>query len=481
MNKPRLLKLQVWCGLSIILLMLVLTACSNNSPTASATTGATTTTVSSSTATNIGSSPASVTTTTGATTASTTTTAAATKAATAAPSATVAAVDVNNIPDAATIKSNTLAILPTLWQTYKSRYIQQDGRVVDPQREDASTSEGESYALLRAVWQNDQTTFDAALKWTHDNLELPRGDNLFAYLWGRNPDNSWKVLDKSDATDADQDIAFALILAGQQWHKPEYQQQAIPIMQAIWQKLVVTVNGQPYLTAGDWSPALAKPVLNPSYLAPYEYRIFAQLDPNKNDNWSALVNTSYQVIQGCTTAKLDASAGKLPPDWCALDKQSGQFVPANYQSKDFTSDFGYDAFRTVWRVALDYRWNGDKRALSYLQSLQVLPNQWQSNHQLAASYSHSGNPLDNYEDLGIYSISGATLFTLTNPPLANQVVATRILPNIKNIDKSDPDPAHINAALGRTYYAQNWVWFGLAFYTDSLPRPSIGSVANTQG
>lgn len=499
MKRTQLLKLQVWCGLSIILLTLVLTACTdtNNAPTATTTTttGVATTVANGSvvmtaaantSSTTTASTNGAATTTSGSnnatTTAATTTTATSTTSTTAsATTPTIAAVNVNNIPDATTLKNNTLALLPTLWQTYKSRYVQQDGRVVDPQTQDASTSEGESYALLRSVWQNDQPTFDAALKWTHDNLELPRGDNLFAYLWGRNPDNSWKVIDKNDATDADEDIAFALILAAQQWQKPEYQQQAVSILQAMWQKTVVTVNGQPYLTAGDWSPVLAKPVLNPSYLAPYEYRIFAQVDPNKNDNWLALVNTSYQVIQTCTTNKLDASAGTLPPNWCAIDKQSGQFVAATDQGKDFSTDFGYDAFRTIWRVALDYRWNNDSRALNYLKSLQVLQNDWQKTNTLGVDYTHSGSVVDNYEDLGIYSVSGVTLFSVINPQLANQVVATRILPNIQNIDKSDPDPAHINAAMGRTYYAQNWAWFGLAFYTDSLPRPSIGSVASTQG
>lgn len=377
------------------------------------------------------------------------------------------------------LKAQVRPLLGQLWQVYKDRYIQQDGRVRDPQRADASTSEGESYALLRAVWQDDHTTFDAVLNWTVNNLQLPRGDKLFAYLWGKNPDGSWKVIDKDDATDADEDIAFALLLAAKKWNNPGYQTQAQAILSDIWSKLTVNVKGQPYLTAGNWSPALAQPVLNPSYLAPYEYRLFAQIDPDKSHSWLSLVNTSYDVINNCTTDKLDTTAGKLPPNWCAIDKQSGNFVAASTQNKDFDSDFGYDAFRTIWRVALDYRWNNETRALNYLQSLQTLPNYWQTNHNLAITYDHSGHPKDKGEDLGIYSGGGVTLFTVTKPEFADQIVQYKLLPGLRNLGRDDPDPAHINAANARTYYAQNWTWFGLAFYSDALPQPLLNSNPST--
>ncbi|HEX2910181.1 MAG TPA: glycosyl hydrolase family 8 [Chloroflexia bacterium] len=373
----------------------------------------------------------------------------------------------------AQIKEEARAKLDELWQTYKERYVQQDGRVRDPQRTDASTSEGESYALLRSVWQNDRPTFDSVLNWSINNLQKPRGDNLFSYLWGKADDNTWKVLDTHAASDADQDIAFALVLASQKWNNPTYLQQARDIMGGIWNKLVAQINGKPYLTAGDWAPGQKIVILNPSYLAPYEYRIFAGLDPDKSHNWSELVNTSYEVIQNCTSNKLDSSGGKLPPNWCGIDKQSGAIVPASQQDKNFDSDFGYDAFRTIWRVALDYRWNDEKRALNYLQSLTPLINDWKNNQKLAVKYNHDGQSLDNGDDLGIYSGAGLALFSVINPTQADQLTANRILPGLKNLGNDDPDPAHINAATARTYYAQNWTWFGLALYTGTLTKPDL--------
>lgn len=445
----------IWLG---ALLASLLAACGDDTPAATPgpTTAPTTGTASSNT------SPA-----------ATVTTAAATTPAlpTVAPTATPIPPSPTPTPlDSNALKSQVRPLLSQLWQTYKQRYVQQDGRVKDPQRTDASTSEGQSYALLRAYWSNDRPTFDAVLNWTLNNLQLPRGDKLFAYLWGKNTDNTWKVLDRAVATDADQDIAFALLLANLKWNEPRYLNLAQPIIADLWNKTVVTINGKPYITAGDWAPALAKPVLNPSYFSPYEYRFFAQVDPDKSHNWNGVVDSSYEVIKGCTGAKLDASAGKLPPNWCSIDKKSGDLGSALDQDKTFDSNFGYDAFRTIWRLALDYRWNGEKRALTYLQSLGLLRDDWKNNQKLVPIYNHAGQPQNSDEDLGIYAVNGVTLFSMIDPPLADQVVAYKMLPQLQNVGRDDPDPAHEDPTKARTYYAQNWTWFGLAFYTDSLNK-----------
>jgi hypothetical protein len=140
------------------------------------------------------------------------------------------------------------------------------------------------------------------------------------------------------------------------------------------------------------------------------------------------------------------------------------------QSKDFDTDFGYDAFRTLWRVALDYRLSGDKRALSFLQLLDVIRENWVKNQKLAAVYDHFGLPKDDQEELSIYAGGGLALFTVLDPEQANKLVENKLLPPLLTTGQGDdPDPAHSDPGRGRTYYAQNWTWFGLAFYADKLP------------
>ncbi|MEQ1563836.1 MAG: glycosyl hydrolase family 8, partial [Nitrospiraceae bacterium] len=50
-----------------------------------------------------------------------------------------------------------------LWSFYKQTYIQ-NGRVVSLDEQGITTSEGQGYAMLRAVWSNDRATFNTV--WT---------------------------------------------------------------------------------------------------------------------------------------------------------------------------------------------------------------------------------------------------------------------------------------------------------------------------
>src|SRR6185437_9383144 len=62
-------------------------------------------------------------------------------------------------------------LLSSSWEKYRNEYITHDGRVVDPTQGDITTSEGQSYAMLRAVWIDDHTTFDSVWHWTQTNLQ----------------------------------------------------------------------------------------------------------------------------------------------------------------------------------------------------------------------------------------------------------------------------------------------------------------------
>ena len=69
-------------------------------------------------------------------------------------------------------------LLEPLWHSYKVTFIEpSSGRTIDPSRATITTSEGESYTMLRAVWRGDKTTFDTSWSWTQANLERP--DHLF--------------------------------------------------------------------------------------------------------------------------------------------------------------------------------------------------------------------------------------------------------------------------------------------------------------
>ena len=114
-------------------------------------------------------------------------------------------------------------LLAESWDSYRSRFIQRDGRVIDYQASDRSTSEGQAYAMLRAVLIDDSATFTLTLNWGENNLQRQANgkhtDSLWAWKWGRNADGNWGAIDSNFASDADIDAITALIFASRRWNR----------------------------------------------------------------------------------------------------------------------------------------------------------------------------------------------------------------------------------------------------------------------
>lgn len=107
-----------------------------------------------------------------------------------------------------------LDALSALWSFYEQTYLS-NGRVISLDENGIRTSEGQGYAMLRAVWPNDRLAFSSVWKWTKQNLKV-RPDTLFAWQW------KGKLLSTNSATDADTGIALALILASRRCEVPPY-------------------------------------------------------------------------------------------------------------------------------------------------------------------------------------------------------------------------------------------------------------------
>lgn len=356
-------------------------------------------------------------------------------------------------------------MMKELWSAYKTEYLEPETyRTLDKQRENITTSEGQSYTMLRAVFQDDKETFDNSWKWTKDILKR-KEDNLFSWLFGERPDGSYGVLTESggynSATDGDTDIALALIFAYGRWNDFEYFRQAKLILNDLWEKSVITINGTPYLLANNLEKNSTNEyaLINPSYLTPYAYRIFARAD--LEHPWMDLVDSSYMVLNKSTEAKLDKEiSAHLPPDWIYINKTTGE-LSTNYPSTNLTSNFSYDAMRTVWRVALDWYWYKDEQAKNYLNRLNFLMGEWKSKGLLYSSYTHDGKPLTNYESHAMYA-NTIGYFMAVDIQVAREVYDKKLKP-LYSPDKQ----AWINTL---SYYDDNWVWFGMALYTRELPN-----------
>ena len=356
------------------------------------------------------------------------------------------------------------AMLHALWSSYKEEYWESStGRTLDKQQNNITTSEGQSYMLLRAVWNGDKDTFDRAWGWSKVELKRPN-DNLFAWKWGQRADKTYGLLTEqggnNTASDADTDIALALIMAAARWQDKNYLIAAQQIIQDIWKYQVFTINGTPYLMANDIERlSETDKVVNVSYFAPYAYRIFKNIDP-AND-WNALVDSSYRLIEKTSSSALGASKNTgLPPNWILLNKTTGDIeVPP--ASTGLSTDFGYDAIRTVWRLSLDYQWYKDDRAKTQLRSFSFLYKEWSNNNAIFTEYAKDETARSRDENLATY---GTTLgyFMLADPAIAKQIYDAKL--------KAKFDPTENQWFVDPGYYADNWAWFGMALYLNQLPN-----------
>lgn len=352
-------------------------------------------------------------------------------------------------------------MLQSLWEQYKNEYVEAGtGRTIDKQRDNVTTSEGQSYTMLRSVWMDDKGTFDLAWRWTKDNLR--KDSFLFAWKFGERVDGSYGILieegGNTSATDGDTDIALALILAYGRWGEEKYLLEAREILEAVWQYEVIMIDDRPYILANDIEKSTDKEELlvNPSYFSPYAYRIFAIIDPVRD--WESLVDTSYGIIEDSMKLPLDKeySIG-LPPDWIIINRTSGEINPA--PQLHLRTDYGYDAIRTVWRMALDYEWFASMRAQQLLNNGTFLSNEWKMHNKLASVYAHDGVVVYSDESYAMYGTALA-LFHVIDTDVAHEVYAKKLVRNYNvNTFQWYEDPG---------YYGDNWAWFGLALYTGNI-------------
>jgi endo-1,4-beta-D-glucanase Y len=220
------------------------------------------------------------------------------------------------------------------WENYKRMFVVDGGdgtlRVQRPLNDNDTVSEGIAYGMLFAVFLNDKDTFDKLWKYAGKHLD----DNGLMH---------WQILSNGErvghnsATDSDEDMGFALVMAEKQWGG--YASTAKDFLGKVAQfdfHMDGTIRG------GD-----AYDPVNPSYLAPAFYRTFAAF--TGDERWTKILDKSYEILNGAA----HATTG-LVPDW-----SSGRDGP----------NYTYDAARTPYRIALDACWNGEPRAKAYAEKV----------------------------------------------------------------------------------------------------------------
>ena len=264
---------------------------------------------------------------------------------------------------------------------------------------------------------------------------------------GRGNGGTRQVLDRAFASDADQDAALALLMAYRIWGDERYLKDARATLADLWTLGTIEVGGTRYLLAGDSLCQGQTCRMNPSYAAPYAYRIFAIFDRERD--WTRLVDSAYALLENVSRL----TDTRLPPDWVLLDAATGTFRLSN--QKD--SSFSYDAFRVYWRVAMDRELFRDGRADQYLkQTLPWLTARWKQTGTLPTVIASTGKPLATYESPEMLAAL-MPAWRAYEPELADAIH--------KKLQAKYERGMWVDET---SYYLQNWVWFGTALYEGYL-------------
>ncbi len=243
-----------------------------------------------------------------------------------------------------TVGTDPNAALWPLWTAYAARFVDPNGRVIDHDAADRTTSEGQSYAMFFAVVANDPQRFELLLRWTSANLaQNDLTAHLPAWEWGHAADGSWRILDANSASDADLWMSYSLIQAGALWKEPRYRSLGLALAALIAASEVKDVPGLgPMLLPGNHGfNGKDSWLLNPSYSPLPVLTGMAHASPA--GPWKAIARSLPGFLQR-------SAVDRFAMDWVTYSLD-GNFAPALLptaakQSKPAGS---YDAIRVyLW-------------------------------------------------------------------------------------------------------------------------------------
>lgn len=221
-----------------------------------------------------------------------------------------------------------------------------------------AVSEGVGYGMLVALYANDQTMFN--IIWDAANRYMW---NQCYYDW--QVDVTGRTIGTGAATDAEEDVALALIFANKlvqagKWVpytsiQGSYIQHAQRMLNCMWSSHQIVTGGIVAPGAG-WG---GSSFLNPGYFSPASYRIFALIDPTHD--WNSVITTSYRILMNSPGAPFG-----MVMDW--MTPTGGPVSTSNlgYNAYGGGTYFFKDAIRILWRVAMDAIWFNDEIAKMFL-------------------------------------------------------------------------------------------------------------------
>ncbi len=226
--------------------------------------------------------------------------------------------------------------------------------IIRPENANDAVSESIAYGMLIAVNMNDQALFDSLYSfWTGHATAGSLMTWCIPGVGGGGGTGSACSASGGSATDADEDVAFALLMADKAWGG-SYKSKAMTMIGDIWTSDIDSGTKLPKGGSNYGAPTgtSGTGITNPSYFAPAFYKAFKAA--GDTHDWDAVVTAVYKSIASVT------GSNGLPAAWCG----NSCTAPASNGASTDTA-YQYDSHRIPMRLAMDYCWSGQAEAKTF--------------------------------------------------------------------------------------------------------------------
>jgi endo-1,4-beta-D-glucanase Y len=246
--------------------------------------------------------------------------------------------------------SANAAYLVPAYNQWKSTFVK-GGKVIRPENQNDTVSEGIAYGMLISANMHDQTTFDSLYGTWKANATA---GTLMTWCLGSGGGSTGTACATSggSATDADEDAAFALLQADKIFGGGTYKADAMKMIADIYSKDIAS-----NLPTGGSNYAGGDPT-NPSYFAPAYYAAFkAAGDTNP---WDSVITAVYSAIGSLSSL----NSNGLFAAWCSGGCKAFSTNKGGSDQTDLL--YQYDSHRIPMRIGLDACWNNRTEGKTYV-------------------------------------------------------------------------------------------------------------------
>lgn len=297
-------------------------------------------------------------------------------------------------------------------------------------------SEAQGYGMLATVYAakkglSTQTTFDQL---TSYYLAHRISSSTPLMAWRQTMTDGKMVSSKTEqnsATDGDLDIAYALILADQQWGSKgsiNYQSLAKKLIAAIKKDELNQTTHLPKV--GNWATtSTTENVVRTSDLITLYFKKFASYTGDKS--WQTVASQSQRTLVKLSNqhqSGLMADFVTISGTDLTVTAVKPQQVATNYDA-----DYAYNACRVPWRLAASYKASPDATTKKVLTKMLTF---FAKKSKITAVYTLDGKAVNSYTNLAFTTpvyyaakiMGNTTLTTKYNGVLAKTITSNNYYP-----------------------------------------------------